>query len=156
MTKEDNIRELKAARGVAKRQLTLLERFIEGWKETDIYVFEARFESLDSIREHFESAQTELERLDEMETEEPADGQLTDRKEFENRFIQAKARLQRFMKESPNVSAHFNPSHNSTVLEMVSDLPKIDLPEFNGEYSEYPTFIELFDTLVTITISQDN
>lgn len=72
MADQDRIRELRNARGVAKRQLTLLEQFILGMtQETDFYVIEARFESLTRISGHFEAAQTELERLDPAEIAEP-------------------------------------------------------------------------------------
>lgn len=33
-------------------------------------------------------------------------------------------------------------------MELSHDLPKIDVPPFRGSYSEYPTFMEMFDTLI--------
>lgn len=147
MSEQDRIRELRVARGVSKRQLTLLERFLTSISpSTSIFVIEARFETVNGIRNDFEAAQKELERLDPSETAEPPVDQLTEREEFENRFIQVKARFQQLLRENPDSS--FNPTHNGTVIDIGSDLPKFDIPDFNGGYDEYTTFMDIFDTLV--------
>uniref|UniRef100_A0A336KCY2 CSON003512 protein n=1 Tax=Culicoides sonorensis TaxID=179676 RepID=A0A336KCY2_CULSO len=143
----ERLRELRNARGVAKRQITLLERFLDARSpDTSIYVIEARFETLTTIKADFETVQKELERLDPTELVEPEDGQLNERESFENRFIQVKASFQQILRENPDSS--FNPSHNSTIVELGADLPKFDIPEFHGGYGEYNTFMDIFDTLV--------
>lgn len=140
-----NIAEFLAARSVAKASLTRMETFLSSiTSNVSTYLLDARLRALPGIQIAFEKAQSALEVLDPDETSDDAQ----ERESFENLFFEVEAKLRQLIEGNPNTSRSFNPSHNSTVVELSQDLPKIDIPPFHGSYSDYPTFIEMFDTLI--------
>lgn len=146
------INDLRQQRGVHKRSLTLLENWIRASSsKSSFFELEARLSHLEKVGNSFEYVQQQLEARDPTEREVSDAKPETERQQFEERFIKAKARLME-EKHKHQAEVSFNESGDLSrhiLLDTSSPrLPNIELPVFNGDYVEYPAFIDAFMTLV--------
>lgn len=141
-TDAQKIGTLRAQRGVVKRGLTRIERFvIEEVEPATVFDIGTRLEALEDLKSQFNDIQSQLEAIDPTETTEEAE----ERACFEDRLFSVKAKLL----EYKHVKAiNPNESFGNTVIEVGTDLPEMKVPEFAGNYFEWPSFIDVFDSMV--------
>ncbi|GFQ97090.1 uncharacterized protein TNCT_650511 [Trichonephila clavata] len=132
----------KALRGRAKAALTRTKNFIE--KDDQIFNkndISNKLEKLELIYTEFDQADAAL----------PFES--SEMEEFEAKYYETKAKLQNILE---NLSARTNVyNDNSDVFENVSNvkssnfkLPKINIECFSGDYKDWPSFKDLYVSLV--------
>lgn len=138
---------LKAKRGQVKASITVLEKWVsQKAQEAGREEIEVRLRKLKKYEEQFEEIQSKLD--DEVDVDElPAEHQ--ERIEVDERLSVLEASLLEY-KHTFDTSTNLNETTaNNISLDLVtSDLPQIELPKFNGEYLQYPQFIDSFNALV--------
>ena len=138
--------QLFKRRSVAKASLTRLQSFIEAG-EQKINDIQLRFNKLLDIFSKYESAQDELECLDDAD-------HTSDREDFENQYYQVEAKFNELLHPvvEPPLSRHSSPrsslsgNSNNTRRSHVSShikLPTIALPTFEGNTSSWLHFRDI-------------
>jgi hypothetical protein len=143
--------QLIKRRTVAKASLTRMQNFIEA-SDLKVNEIQVRFNKLPDIFNKYESAQNELECLDE------ADYSL-DREEFETQQYQDEEKFNEILHpvvdpprsthSSPRSSlfGHSNTSPRSHANSSHIKLPVIDLPTFEGDTCNWLHFRDTFEAL---------
>jgi len=102
-----------------------------------------RLDKLESLFDEFDLIQTEIEGLDE------SDSQQEERIKFENKFFSIKAvvvnELSSQEQQSPDQT--FNRTHRQD-FEAHMKLPRINLPEFDGEYENWQCYRDTFSIMI--------
>lgn len=142
----DDITTLRQKRGVLKQMVTKMEKlFSSHARNASLAELEVKLRQLRKYESQFDGIQDELESTD------PAEFETEERSEFEDRIGNIEALLLNLKGElSGNLTLNESSAGtNITILDSsVSDLPKLDLPKFSGEYLDFPQFIDTFNTLV--------
>ena len=152
-------KQLIKRRAVAKASLTRLQTLIDSG-DLKVHDIKVRLDKLPSILSKFESAQDELECLDD------ADYSL-DREEFENQYCNIEARFHELLHPvvEPPLSRH---SSTSSSLSGHSDIPQvhggspniklptITLPTFDGETCKWLQFRDTFEALIVKNTALSN
>lgn len=142
---EQAVAILRQRRGNVKSLITKME----SWEATSaanasLGELEVKLRQLRKYEGQFDEIQDELETLDISEFE------RTERVDFEEKLGNVEARLVEHKNEhtgTMNLNETGNVG-NITVDMSSSELPKMDLPKFSGEYLEYPQFYDTFENLV--------
>lgn len=141
--REQSIVILRQRRGNVKSLITKME----SWEDTaaanaSLAELEVKLRQLRKYEGQFDEIQQELEGLDVSEFE------RSERIDFEEKLGNVEARLLEHKNEhTVNLNETAN-GGNITVDLSSSELPKMDLPKFSGEYLEYPQFYDTFENLV--------
>ncbi|XP_055645015.1 uncharacterized protein LOC129780602 [Toxorhynchites rutilus septentrionalis] len=108
---------------------------------------EARLDKLDEKWDEFGAVQTQIEEMEELE-EERTDQHKRTRAEFEELYFQVRAGLKSKLPTIPISPSTSNdtPPRMGTCASI--QLPKINLPEFNGEFDKWLPFFDTFKTLI--------
>lgn len=148
----DAVAELRQQRGVYKRQLTLIETWLHAsGPRANPFELEARLAHLEKIASSFASVQERIEITDPDETK--VDPQKeSERDLFDNRYLVVKSKLMEY-RHTIGAESSLNESviepNRSVVVDLNSNnLPTLEIPVFNGDYLEYPAFMDAFMTLV--------
>lgn len=145
MSTNPTITKLKAQRGQVKGCITSVENWIaEHHGNISVSEAETQLKRLKKYETRFEEIQAKLEDLDPVELDPEQDERIS----FDDRlsFLESSLLEVRSMHE---VSIHAETSTNQINVDLVAtDLPKLNLPVFSGEYLEYPRFIDSFNALV--------
>ncbi|XP_062538785.1 uncharacterized protein LOC134207078 [Armigeres subalbatus] len=107
---------------------------------------DSQIEKLDEKWEEFEEVQAEIEELEEQE--EKADEQKKTRAEFEELYFQVRAGLKSKMSLNIPTSSSSTSTHPTAGACAGIQLPKINLPEFNGEFDKWLPFYDTFKSLI--------
>lgn len=145
---------LKHQRGIAKRNLTRLEKFIqERLSNSSIFEIDTRLSFLDGYNSEFMNLQSQIEILEKL----PEDDDET-RGNFEDRFIAARVRLLQAKSElSIAETSQFNqtmPSPHVSFVEAPADFSNIKLPSFGGDYYKWPEFEDAVNKMLTENTSR--
>ena len=151
--------QLIKRRAVAKASLTRLQNFLEAG-DLKVNEIKVRLGKLTSILNKYESAQDELECLDE------ADYSL-DREEFENQYYQVEAKFSKLLhpvmnppsrRSSPrsSLSGHSNHTPRSHTSSTHIKLPTIALPTFEGDTCSWLHYRDTFEALVVNNTNLSN
>lgn len=140
-----NVNNLKLKRGQVKACLTNLEKYVgERAQELGQAEIEVRLRMLHKYEERFDDVQNSIEELDVTEFDEENNERII----FEERVSVLESSLLE-CKHALDTSHNLNETHGNISLDlMTSDLPKVELPKFSGEYLEYPQFMDTFNALV--------
>ncbi|GFY63925.1 hypothetical protein TNIN_299211 [Trichonephila inaurata madagascariensis] len=132
-------------RGRAKAALTRTKYFIDKDDQT--------FDKND-IRNKLEKLELTYTEFDKADAALPIES--SEMKEFETKYYETKAKLQNILE---NLSMRTNVYANSDVFENVSNiqssnfkLPKINIERFSSDYKDWPSFKDLYISLVHVII----
>ncbi|CAI6363726.1 unnamed protein product [Macrosiphum euphorbiae] len=133
-------------RGVAKGKLTRFGSFFDTFQRNarrNYTELKLRLDKLESLFDEFDLIQTEIEGLDE------SDSQQEERIKFENEFfsIQAAAVNELSSQELQSSDQSFSRNHRPGV-EAHMKLPRINLPEFDGEYENWQCYRDTFSVMI--------
>lgn len=136
---------LKAKRGQVKGCITHLENWMATHaheaSQSDIDV---RLSQLKKYEKRFDEIQNQLEDSEDVEFDEEQEERIN----FDDRISILESSMMEY-KNQFDTSHTMNDTQGNISLDLVtSDLPKIELPKFSGEYLEYPQFIDTFNALV--------
>jgi len=143
--------QLIKRRAVAKASLTRLQNFLAAG-DLKVNEIKVRLDKLPSILNKYESAQEELECLDE------ADYSL-DREDFENHYYQVEAKFNEILHpvmdpssrhSSPrsSLSGHSNQTPRPHTSSTHIKLPTIALPNFEGDTCSWLHFRDTFEAMI--------
>ena len=148
---------LTRRRGSIKRRLTNIVTYIESidMQNVDSAVlseFKVRLSSLQAIWQDYQTVQDDIEiKCD----EESLETHYQKREEFEESFFKASGKLKQMIsdasKESeiPNMSSTSNNVNNVNHIDNNNiKLPTINLPKFNGKYTSWLEFKDLYISLI--------
>lgn len=149
--KAQALKKLIARRGQLKGQLTKFCTFLEHELDREkMFELKARRQKTEFLWNEFQTVQLEIQLLDESDQSEESDL-------FDKRFFEAMASADSKM-ESITIESNQNASisdglANSPVLnhnpiDIGIKLPDIKLPEFVGNYGQWPSFSESFRSLI--------
>lgn len=143
---EGEIVKLRELRGIPKALVTKLEKWVlTKGHEATLYELESKLEQLIKYEAQFDKVQLELEMKDPEERAEDAEERAT----FEDRVANVKAKLREYKAAFHNETLNETHGGGTINVDVVdSDLPKIEIPKFAGEYCEYPQFMDTFNTIV--------
>lgn len=164
---DDLVKELKIKRGVIKGKLTRLETFANGVdrdKLDDEIVnnLQLRLEKGEPLWEEFQEVQGQLDLVDSVDN---SDNNEQERELFENGYYRVIGRIKSMIQSSLEYPDRNSDNGGSRVGSQYSQiaadinrtqinsssivkLPPIKLPVFDGQYSNWVEFKELFTTLV--------
>ncbi|KAK9510615.1 hypothetical protein O3M35_005360 [Rhynocoris fuscipes] len=147
-------------RGQLKAQLSRFEKFINTVEEDNFDQLKIRFQKIENTIDIFDEVQAEIEYLSGEIDEEDLE-----RETFENKYFSLVTKAKRLLKQSvkksssssnkSSASAAATPSvnHIDSPILVTNDnntvkLPKISLPEFSGNYEDFRSFKETFNSLI--------
>lgn len=123
-----------------------VEQFLKNYNpETDVHQLQARIEKLDTKWEEFEEVQAQIEEIE--EHEEKADLHQETRAEFEELYFRVRAGLKSRLPSTTHSSSSTSTNTRVGVCAGIQ-LPKISLPEFNGEFDKWLPFFDTFKSLI--------
>lgn len=137
---------LRLKRGNVKASITQLEKWVaQKAQEAGSAELEVRIRKLKKYEQQFDDIQTQLDAAVDAED---FDAEQQERLDIDERLSVLESSLLEF-KNAFDTSTALNETANNISLDLVtSDLPQIELPKFNGEYLDYPQFIDTFNALV--------
>ena len=145
MSTEREIKSLTKRRGVLRASLTRLHTQINEFNnKTPAEVLNVKNERLLALLPEFNEIQSKLEDLDDKNPHEQV------RSEFEDDYDELRAKLQQLLNthctHASSVSSNGRESTSSNTGSY--SLPKIRLPEFSGDVTQFMHFHDLFDSLI--------
>lgn len=142
---DQEIDQLRALRGIPKGLVTKMSNWvIDRGADASPFDLDVKLDQLRKYETQFEKVQSDLE-LKDPDERDPA---ATERGEFEDRVADLKARLMELRAQHHDGNPHDTTMGNISVDISGSELPKFDLPKFDGDYKSYPHFMDAFDALV--------
>lgn len=143
---------LNKRKSILKGQLTRFESFLNSPdKVIDKIQLDIRLKKIETSFEEFESIQTNLELLDESESD--------NRDELENRYFQVIAQAKRLLTSTRETNEDLNNQIMNLNLNNDSHslkLPPIRLPVFAGDSQTWPTFHDTFKRLIHDNLNLKN
>lgn len=145
-----SLAQFKTSRSSIKGSQTKIKKYVEA-HSAGMTEFEAasRLGLLENFFNQFESVQANIERLDSTELTKE------DREKFEDTYCKIKATLlsvqaktRRASLQGFEIQQSFNEVNASQSHIPYRRLPKLELPHFNGKYTEWHDFYKCFTTLV--------
>lgn len=147
----DQVSQLLRKRARVKGDLTRMQTYIEAG-ELDIHEVTVRYEDLLNIKLKYENIQEQLEIVDSTDYAEDCEA-------FQKRFFYVKARFHEFLNpvvqtvksrhSSRDSSQESSPSIDRRRLNTSNiKLPVIQLPSFDGNYSQWLSFKDTFEALI--------
>lgn len=149
--KSPSMKQLTAKLKETQSSLQDISTFIKCFKEdTTVSQIEVRLEKLDELWEKFGETLVEIKSHDDFDDEDEVYDK--ERREFSNRYYEAKSFLMdqvKERKEPPSVlnSTRLNDSSTQGAVDNVR-LPQIKLQSFNGDIDEWLSFRDLFTSLI--------
>lgn len=142
--------QLIAKRGHFKGSLTRFTNFLRDCENTKrISELQVRLENFEGILSEFDQVQYQIETAD------TSDAQSQERESFENSYFAAVASARdliaknKTLSASPPLASASSPAYsNSDPIQGNIQLPKINLPEFNGAYDHWLRFHDTFKLLI--------
>lgn len=153
MAFEQTLKKLRFTRGQHKASLTRFKTFVENFDldNDDVTLLQVKFEKIEPVWNSFDTVQTEIELavLDEDDNVRAAED--NERIKFEDDFAlqisKAKSIIACKSGRSDNVSS-YSAREVATTHDTVVNLPKINLPTFDGKWEEFCSFREEFKSLI--------
>lgn len=137
---------MKKRRGVPKRRLTNLEKwFNDNGNRADVFLIDAKLEDLEEAISSFKDLQTQLELLD------PDECDRLDSDEFVSRATVMKGNLKRVRADrggEPSFNETGGGNSSTIIVDAYHDTSNIELDVFDGDYIQFPSFIDTFYALV--------
>lgn len=135
---------------ILKARVTTMERFINTHLEgvqnitpQTLNSLKLRITNFEDIIHNFEEVQAEIE----VHQDDPEFIDINERELFQTRYIGILGRAKYFIEK--NASESESTTHdNNPSRQMALKLPTIDLPTFNGNYTKYREFHDVFKALV--------
>ncbi|XP_062542201.1 uncharacterized protein LOC134210189 [Armigeres subalbatus] len=148
--KKPSLKQLIARLMESQSLLQDIWEFIENFKEdTKLSQVEVRLEKLENIWDKFSETLVEIKSHDDYKEDETYD---KERREFNNRFYEAKSFLVDQAKErkEPLLLDQSVRTHDTSVQGALDNvrLPQIKLQSFNGDIDEWLSFRDLFTSLI--------
>ncbi|XP_065094071.1 uncharacterized protein LOC135714616 [Ochlerotatus camptorhynchus] len=144
-----SLRQLTARLKETQSSLLDIWKFIEDFKEdTKLSQVEVRLEKLEELWEKFGDTLVEIKSHDDFDEEDASYDK--ERREFNNRYYEAKSFLVDQVKEKKEPSEQ-NTQINESLVQGALDnvrLPQIKLQNFNGDIDEWLSFRDLFTSLI--------
>lgn len=143
----EEIEQLRALRGIPKGLVTKMVTWTTERGETaSTFELDVKIEQLKKYELQFEKVQSELELKDVAER----DPEAVERGNFEDKVATLKARLMQLRSQhAEGGNPPFETSMGNISLDISgNDLPKFDLPSFDGDYKAFPLFMDSFNALV--------
>lgn len=144
----DRVRAIKGKRTYLKGQITSLETFLTVNKDDlDLTNLKLRFEKLKSNFESFEDLQQELLLLEEQADHEDEYEAIT------NNYFDLASRVEKLLRTDVDIASVHSSGEGSGSTEKPPvfgrpKLPEIPLPSFSGNYEEWITFKDDFESLI--------
>uniref|UniRef100_V5GP76 Uncharacterized protein n=1 Tax=Anoplophora glabripennis TaxID=217634 RepID=V5GP76_ANOGL len=128
---------LIAKRGSIKEQITRFSNFLAGFHDNKRSITELKvpLEKIEKLAVEFDQIQTEIEMLDNLETNE--------RDIFEDNYYAHVGKAKDFLQNINQI-----PGAQPNVKNYFAKLPAIPLPTFSGDYRDWPRFQNSFTDLV--------
>ena len=145
---DEAIRKRIAAKGWLSRAASRLDEILDQSEITETDIRE-QLEELEKRLEHLDSAQTQVEchiELDRLETDIEAAAQFRDSKRTV--LVRGRERLRLLSNEINNSSATPEASCESDSRQQAARLPKLELPKFGGDFTEWQTFWDKFRAVI--------
>lgn len=142
---EEKIKQLHYSRGSLKSQLTHFEKilndFLQQEKTNELYLNLAeRFKRIEPIYDQFLAFQEEIEALNQKNLE----VELEYRESFENIYFSAISKARLALQSHANTESTASPP----VFKCAIKLPSINLPQFDGIYTNWLPFFDAFKSLI--------
>jgi len=161
MSKEENLARLKLKKRAMKASLTRFENFLKDINpNVDIDEVKIRWERAEEVSKMLNKILLEISFLDNALIEAESNKEL---EESENKFLHLKLLVEKVIKgcigltegdenrelTTQNVVVNKNNSHReSRGYNNFIRLPKIELPTFSGQYEDWYTFYDVFNSLI--------
>lgn len=162
ITAERKLKSAKRLRGAAEGQLTQVATFVAEFKvdQDEIEAIRSRKNTLEKARESFYTIQDEIEELTEAE-----EADLDERGEFEKLYCDLRAKCNSLIKKKEALHAPGRPYSREATPESVADslpqsssssfgysgkvnLPKQNLPTFNGDYTQWKSYFDAVEAMI--------
>uniref|UniRef100_A0A182VTM4 Uncharacterized protein n=1 Tax=Anopheles minimus TaxID=112268 RepID=A0A182VTM4_9DIPT len=126
--------------------LEQFEEFVDNYKDTQQYEISSQLTSLEEAKKEFESARGKLlqeyEECDEMQLR-------SERKDFQKKYHKVKGFLLEKQGNSEGVRSIANSTMmNTSFTKTQVRLPKIELPTFSGDSTQWMSFKDRFESMV--------
>jgi len=160
MSKEENLARLRHKKRAMKASLTRFENFLKDINNVDIDEVKIRWERAEEASRTLNEILLEISFLDDALTEVESNKEL---EESESKFLHLKLLVERAIKgrigltegdenrelTTQNVVINDNNLHReSRGYNNFIRLPKIELPTFSGQYEDWYTFYDVFNSLI--------
>nr|CAI5857751.1 unnamed protein product [Callosobruchus analis] len=151
---EKTLKLLRHQRGISKRQLTIFKTFVEDFDldNGNLHQLKKRLEKIEQCWDEFSKCQLEIELIETDDEYEAKERDLFERNFFEitskaQQIIDNRSVLNRsgtFIDENIPSSEHQLNTNSKTSVK----LPDLNLPTFDGNYTEYLQFPDSFSALI--------
>ncbi|XP_076392695.1 uncharacterized protein LOC105663902 [Megachile rotundata] len=149
---DPQLKAFVAERRAIKTKLTLLKKFVNAFdSSTDIVAFEKRLHAHEDLFQKFDKVQSQIESLDLDEQTEQT--QLDERESFESAYFSIMSIAEKHVanvngpqQSEPSPSTSGTPSPFD--VQFAPRLPVINLPTFDGDFSQWIRFRDTFMSLV--------
>lgn len=147
----NKIKQFYSSRQTASSKLEQLAIFADNASqdETHLIQFKIRYEQIDNIYEEFYKNHNALIALLSLTENPNLEVEESIRKMFDDRYFLIRTTYHGLFNKDIKPETDQCKVFHQTNLQ----LPKIDLPKFYGDYSEWPAFIDLFKSLVHLNSS---
>ncbi|KAG7191186.1 hypothetical protein KM043_013981 [Ampulex compressa] len=150
-TTVESVNNLKKKRTLFKRQLTRFENAIDSYRQdNNIAMLKEKLERLTELFKKYDEIQSEVNILD------GVDDQIAEGEDIEERYVALRATAQELI-DNANRTQEMNSEtesrtrhspQNGDIENHDIQLPKINLPTFNGAYEEWLGFTDQFKAIV--------
>ncbi|KAG7196780.1 hypothetical protein KM043_018217 [Ampulex compressa] len=147
----ESVNNLKKRCAVFKSQLTRFENAIDSYRQdNNMTILKRKFERLTELFRKYDEIQLELNMLDDV------DDHIAEREDIEEQYVVLRATAQELI-DNVNRTRKINSEtksrtrlspQNGDIEDRDIQLPKINLPTFNGAYEEWPGFADQFKATV--------
>ncbi|XP_025829367.1 uncharacterized protein LOC112904173 [Agrilus planipennis] len=144
----DQLKQLKKQRSILKAQLTRLNNFLLEFNGVDLNPIHVRKANLDRIFNSFQNVQLEIELAEDTDVDDSIETI-----EFEERYYECAEKIRRLLSSSSRSSCSLSDTNiASSSFQDRKDtslmLPKIQLPTFDGDLTQWRSFSDTFRSLV--------
>ena len=145
--------DAKKIRANVKGQLTRVRRFLlefDPTMEGAVHLLESRLTAFTPLLDKFDAVQTEFE-MSLSDNESDLAEQEEERTKFENEFFMLQAKFTYLISKCKMGNALNTSGSTQSATINISNtlkLPKIELPMFEGELTEWRSFSDIFDSMV--------
>ncbi|XP_076385707.1 uncharacterized protein LOC105663446 [Megachile rotundata] len=157
------LKQAVISRGQIKASLTRFKNYLESFdRSSPVTELQKRLEKISPLYEKFDTLQSQIESL----VEEPSTIQEhAERDSFENLFFQLTAAAEDVISQSrsqqvlanPEISTRLmTPAFSNASTETRIKLPTIELPTFDGSYSNWVKFRDTFESLIHNNMNLSN
>ncbi|XP_076394279.1 uncharacterized protein LOC143265522 [Megachile rotundata] len=157
------LKQAVISRGQIKASLTRFKNYLESFdRSSPVTELQKRLEKISPLYEKFDTLQSQIESL----VEEPSTIQEhAERDSFENLFFQLTAAAEDVISQSrsqqvlanPEISTRLmTPAFSNASTENRIKLPTIELPTFDGSYSNWVKFRDTFESLIHNNMNLSN